>query len=122
MPMILCMDSPEKSERRSSRRIVLSPERPVYLQAVHDGKELRMVVENLSMSGALLMCPVIYGSLHKGQCIPNAELVLSGMNIQRVNVIVWWQVWPRIGVQFHDLSADVALQIPELLETLKLKV
>ena len=77
-----------------------------------------MVVENLSMSGALLMCPVIYESLHNGQCIPNAELVLSSMNIQRVNVIVWWQIWPRIGVQFHDLSADVALQISELLDTL----
>jgi hypothetical protein len=95
----------------------MSAEKPVYLRAVHDGNELRMLVENLSMGGALLMCPVIYGSLHSGQCIPNAELVLSETNSPRVNVIVRWQLWPRIGVQFDQLSADAASQISELLET-----
>ncbi len=102
-----------------SPRFVMSAERPVYLRAIHDGNELQMLVENLSMGGALLMCPVIYGSLHNGQCLPDAELVLSDRNSPRVNIIVRWQLWPRIGVQFDNLSANAASQISQSLETLK---
>ena len=78
-----------------------------------------MLVENLSMGGALLMCPAIYGSVQNGQCLPEGELVLSGKNSPRVNVVVRWQMWPRIGVEFDNLSPDTASKISELLETLK---
>jgi hypothetical protein len=78
-----------------------------------------MLVENLSMGGALLMCPVIYNSLQHGQCLPDVELVLSDTNSPRVNVVVRWQFWPRIGVQFDNLSANAASQISQSLETLK---
>ena len=97
----------------------MSAEKPVYLRAVHDGREFDMLVENLSMGGALLMCPAIYGSLKDGQHLPDGELILSGSNNPRVNVIVRWQLWPRLGVQFDNLSGDAASQISQLIGTLR---
>ena len=111
------MNSTNWSERRLHPRFVMSGERPVYVRAIHDDQEIHMLVENLSMGGALLMCPAIYGSLHDGQCLPDAELVLSEANIPRINLSVRWQFWPRIGVQFDAISADAASQISQLLET-----
>ena len=97
-------------------------EQPVYLRIVHDGHEFMMLVENLSMGGALLMCPAIYGSVQDGQCLPDGELMLSGASNPGVNVIVRWQLWPRLGVQFDNLSLDAASQISQLIETLECPV
>ena len=96
----------------------MSAEKPVYLRAVHDGNEFEMLVENLSMGGALLMCPAIYGLLQDGQRLADGELTLSGEKNPRVNVIVRWQLWPRLGVQFDNLSVDAASRISQMIETL----
>ena len=111
------MNSSNWFEQPSSPRFVMSAERPVYLRTVHDGHECEMLVENVSMSGAVLMCPAIYGSLQDGQRLPDGELILSGANNLRVNAIVRWQLWPRLGVEFDNLSAEAASQISQLIET-----
>jgi hypothetical protein len=78
-----------------------------------------MLVENISTGGALLMCPAIYNSVQPGQQLTDGELVLADANNPRVDVIVRWQFWPRIGVQFEKLSPDAASQISKLIESLK---
>jgi hypothetical protein len=113
------MPKSKYSERRSTERFVMSAERPVYFRTIHDGVEVLMLVENLSMGGALLMCPGIYESLRPGQRLSDGALVLSEANCPRVDVIVRWQFWPRIGVQFDGLTRDAAGQISELIETLQ---
>ena len=110
------MNSTNWSERRLHPRFVMSGERPVYVRAIHDDQEIHMLVENLSMGGALLMCPAVYGSLQNGQCLHDAELILSEAGSPRVNLNVRWQFWPRIGVQFDALSAAASSQISQLLE------
>lgn len=35
-----------------------------------------------------------------------------------MSLIIRWQLWPRLGVEFDNLSPDAAWQISELLETL----
>ena len=112
------MHSSKDSNRRSSERFVISGEKSVYFRTVHGGIEFRMLVENLSMGGALLMCPAIYESIQTGECLSDGELVLSDSNSLRVNAIIRWQFWPRIGVQFDQLSWDAAAQISQLLESL----
>src|SRR5213075_793080 len=92
--------------RRSSERVALSPEQPVYFQTVFDGFEVSMLVENLSMGGALLMCPGISESLHTGSHLSDGVLVLSKADSPRVDVIVRWQLWPRVGVQFENISTE----------------
>jgi len=105
--------------RRSSERVPMAPERPVYFQTVVDGAEVCLFVENLSMGGALLMCPDICETLRTGQRIPDGVLVLSDADSTNVNVIVRWQFWPRVGVQFDGISHEAAAKISQLLRSLK---
>jgi len=105
--------------RRSSERVEMPAERPVYILTFVDGGEVCLFVENLSMGGALLMCPDICESLRAGQRLSDGVLVLSGADSTNVNVIVRWQLWPRIGVQFDSISHDAAAKISQLLRSLK---
>ena len=113
------MTTTNRPERRTNPRFIMSSNQPVYLQLVHEGQNLCVLVEDLSMGGALLMCPAIYNSIQNGQCLRDGELVLSEGERPQVNVVVRWQFWPRIGVQFDNLSPDAASRISRLLETLK---
>jgi len=108
------MNSPNWPERRLNDRFDISAERPIYCWSA-DGCKYQMLVENLSADGALLICPAISG-LQNGQCLRDGELALSDKNTVRLNVIVRWQLWPRIGVQFDNLSPEAARQISQLLE------
>lgn len=110
------MTSSNWQEQRSHPRFVTK--QPVYVRTVHEGNEFQMLIENLSLGGASLMCPSIYGLLQNGQCLRSAELVLSNGNTPRMSLIIRWQLWPRLGVEFDNLSPDAAWQISELLETL----
>jgi len=105
--------------RRSSERVALPAERPVYFTTAVDGMEVCLFVENLSMGGALLMCPDICESLRTGQRLSNGVLVLSDANSTQVNLIVRWQLWPRVGVQFDGISHDANAKISQLLRSLK---
>ena len=113
------MQEPPYSNRRSSERVAMPVERPVYFVTVVDGMEISLYVENLSMGGALLMCPDICESLRNGQRLSDGVLVLSDANSTNVNVIVRWQLWPRVGVQFDGISHDAAAKISQLLRSLK---
>ncbi len=79
-----------------------------------------MLVENLSMGGALLIAPSVCESLQPGQRFAQGVLALSPTNTPEVELIVRWQVWPRVGVQFDGLSSDAADKISQfLLESLR---
>ena len=112
------MTSSNWQEQRSHPRFVTSAEHPVYVRTVHEGNEFQMLVENLSMGGASLMCPSTYGLLQNGQCLRSAEMFLSNGNRPRMSLIIRWQLWPRLGVEFDNVSPEDAWQISELLETL----
>jgi|SRR6266404_3450134 len=105
--------------RRSSERVPMPAERPVYFLTVVDGSEVCLFVENLSMGGALLMCPDICEALHTGQRLSDAVLVLSDADKTNLNVVVRWQLWPRIGVQFDGLSHEATAKLSQLLRALK---
>jgi len=105
--------------RRSSERVAMPAERPVYFLTVVDGTEVCLFVENLSMGGALLMCPDICETLHTGQRLSGGVLVLSDADRTNLNLVVRWQLWPRIGVQFDGLSHEATAKISQLLRALK---
>src|SRR6266480_3668929 len=101
------------SHRRSSERVAMPlAEIPVYFETVFDGVEVSLLVENLSAGGGLLMCPDICESLEINQCLRNGVLVLPGGN-PRLDAIVRWQLWPRVGVQFDNISQHAAAQISQ---------
>ncbi len=106
---------PEPSDRRFSERVPISTETAVYFRISRDEVEAEMLVENLSMSGALLMAPGICDSLYPGERLSDATLIFSDTDTAEVDVIVRWQVWPRVGVQFDGLTSDAADQISKLL-------
>src|SRR5262245_50625012 len=93
------------ANRRSSTRIMMQPGQEVYVQAtLNDGTEISLLVENLSAGGALLMCPGMF--LHPDKRLDDCLLVLPDFGDVRLNLVVRWQVWPRVGVQFDHLSQE----------------
>jgi hypothetical protein len=103
------------TEQRSSERVPLPTDPPVYLETIFDRAAVSMLVENLSSGGALLMCPDVCESLETGQCLRNGILVLPEGVSAGINVIVRWKLWPRVGVQFDGITPKAAHQIEELL-------
>ena len=65
------------------------------------------------------MCPDICETLRGGQRLTDVVLVLSNENTTNVNVVVRWQLWPRVGVQFDGISHDATAKISQLLRSLK---
>ena len=96
----------------------MSAQAPVFFRMMQGGEEVYMLVENLSLGGALLMAPGIYDPLQPGQRLPEGALVFADDSGPNVTVIVRWQFWPRIGVQFDGLSDHAGAQIRLLLESL----
>ena len=110
------MTSKPGSERRSSDRVALQSGSPVYIETEVNGTQVGLFIEDLSVGGAGLIWPDNPGNLRAGDQLPNCALVLPGIDPIPVQVIVRWQVWPKIGVQFERLSDGARRQISQFLQ------
>jgi len=106
-----------KIDNRASDRVVLPTEIPVYLKTVFNGAEVHLLVEDLSVGGAMLMCPDVCESLQTGQRLRGVVITLPDSHA-RVDFIVRWQLWPRVGVEFDKLSPETMAKISQFLASL----
>ncbi len=63
-----------------------------------------MLVENLSLVGAMLICPDLNQPFKSGHDFGDCELVLPGVGRVSVRPVIRWAMWPKIGVEFNRLS------------------
>jgi PilZ domain len=110
---------PDNSNRRSSERIVLPADTPVYLETIFNGLKVKVLVEDISTGGVLLMAPDICLSLNSGRSLQGVLIFPEGR--AKVDAIVRWQLWPRVGVQFEGISSEASASISKLLESLRVK-
>jgi len=88
----------------------------VFLEVTFNELPAKLLVEDLSVGGALLMCPDIAETLDVGQCIPSVLVLPSGR--VRVDATVRWRLWPRVGIQFEGISSEDEKRIAQLIESL----
>jgi hypothetical protein len=110
---------PGKSDRRSSERIMLPADMAVYLETSFNDAKVKLLVEDISTGGALLMAPDICLSLHSAQRLQGALILPDGS--AKVDVIVRWQLWPRVGVQFEGVSSKASALLSKFVESLRVK-
>ena len=103
-------------ERRSSERVPMRAEKPVYLELNLDGSNVALLVENLSSEGASLIYPEDSPSLQPGSSFKGCRLNLAGTGDVQVTSIVRWRMWPKLGVQFEKIGEDARNQIAQFLQ------
>ena len=113
-------DQGPKSNRRSNERVAIPPDAPVFLEVSFNELPAKLLIEDLSLGGALLICPDIAESLDVGQSIPSVLILPNGK--VRVDATVRWRLWPRVGVQFDGISSEDRAQIAQLIESICAKV
>jgi len=110
-------DKIKGDRRRSSERVPMRADRPVYLEINLDGNSVAVLVENLSCDGASLIYPEDSPSLQQGSHLTECTLNLAGTGDVKVTPIVRWRVWPKVGVQFDKIGGDSRNQIARFLES-----
>src|SRR5262249_42901087 len=101
-------------DRRSSTRIMMQAGQQVTVRAtLKDGTEVSFFVENLSDGGGLLMCSGMF--LHPGKRLDDCLLGFAAFVDGGVNLVVRWQVWARVGVQFDQLSQEATTKLSQFL-------
>jgi hypothetical protein len=92
--------------QRSSLRLTMLQEEPVYLRITLGG-EIDLPVTELGGGGARLVCYKCrrdFESWFAGHSLGPSVLVLPGNGMNEVQPIVRWMNWPLAGVQFVDLA------------------
>jgi c-di-GMP-binding flagellar brake protein YcgR len=105
---------PEIVHRRSSLRLKMSSDEPVYLQLNLGPKLLTLPVTELGGGGAQILCRLFeesFDELHVGQSLGKCVLMLREQGTLQVEPFIRWKKWPVIGVQFVDLSDKDRAQI-----------
>lgn len=115
----MSQDEPGKSDRRSSERIVLPADTPIYLEAIFNGAKVKLLVEDISTGGVLLMAPDICLSLNSGRVLHGVLMFPEGS--AEVDTVVRWQLWPRVGVQFLAISRESSASISKFFESLRVR-
>ena len=110
------MTSKPGTERRSFERFGMQSGSSAYIQTELNGAQVGLFIEDLSLGGAGLIWPDNPGNLRTGDRLPNCALVLPDSNPIPVQVVIRWQVWPKIGVEFDQLSEDARRQISQFLQ------
>jgi c-di-GMP-binding flagellar brake protein YcgR len=100
-------------DRRSAPRVPL--DQAVYIQRNFEGLELSLLVENLSAAGAMLICPELHERFHAGQDFGECVLVLPGVGHVAVKLEIRWAMWPKVGVEFTNVSKQSRQQIHQFL-------
>ena len=109
-------DETKGDERRSGERVPMRADKAVYLEINLDGSGVAILVENLSSDGASLIYPEESPLLQTGSSLKECRLSLAGTGDVRVNPIVRWRVWPKVGVQFDKIGEDARNQIARFLQ------
>ena len=110
------MTSKSQGERRSSTRIAMSSEKPVYLQVELNNTTLGLFVEDLSVGGACLICPEENEAVSAGKHLVLCTLILPDVGRVALKAVVRWRVWPKLGVRFEELSENARQQIAQFLQ------
>ena len=92
------------SKQRSSFRISMIADEPVYLLLSMEGRDIDPMVDELGGGGARLVSPKYYDFFYVGQLIGPAVLVLQDEGMPVIYPVVKWKNWPVIGVEFMEIS------------------
>jgi len=106
-------------DRRSASRIAVPLAKPVYIQRTVDGLELSLLVENLSESGAMLICPELSDPFQIGEDFGECILVLPGIGRASVKTVIRWAMWPKVGIEFDRISKRSRQQIVQFLNSVR---
>jgi c-di-GMP-binding flagellar brake protein YcgR len=107
----------DSNDRRSAPRVAVPLDKPVYIQRNVDGLELSLLVENLSESGAMLICPELNEPFQTGEDFGDCILVLPGIGHASVKAVIRWAMWPKVGVEFDRISKRSRQQIIQFLNS-----
>ena len=105
------------NDRRSASRVAVPLAKPVYIQRSVDGLELSLLVENLSETGAMLICPELNEPFQIGDDFGECTLVLPGIGHAPVKAVIRWAMWPKVGVEFDGISKRSRQQIAQFLNS-----
>src|SRR6476659_8501092 len=84
------------NDRRSVPRVTVPSDSPVYIQRNVDGIDLSLLVENLSESGAMLICPELNEPFQRGEDFGDCMLVLPGVGHAAIKTVILWAMWPKV--------------------------
>ena len=94
------------TNKRSSLRLTMLKEEPLYLQVTLDA-EINLPVTELGGGGVRLLCykcQQFFDGFYVGQSLRHSVLMLGEEGIHDVEPVIKWKKWPCIGVQFINLS------------------
>jgi c-di-GMP-binding flagellar brake protein YcgR len=94
----------DDTKQRSSFRISMIADEPVYLLLSMEGLDIDPIVDELGGGGARLVSPKYYDFFYVGQLIGPAVLVLQDEGMPVVYPVVKWKNWPVIGLEFIKIS------------------
>src|SRR5205809_6890906 len=94
----------EFARKRSSFRLSMIADEPVYLLLSMDGVDIDPIVDELGGGGARLVCAKHFDHFYEGQLIGPAVLVLQDEGMPVVYPVVKWKSWPVVGVEFMEIE------------------
>ena len=97
-------------------RVVIPANTPVFLNAIAPSAPVNLIVEDLSVRGALLLCPSIAQPPDVGHRFFGELVLPDGRTF--VEAEVRWRLWPKVGVQFVGVSPEAVEQISRLITSI----
>jgi len=92
------------SKQRAAFRLPMVTSETVYLLLSIDGEDVDPIVDELGANGARFVTTTHFDKFYTGQMLGPAVLVLPETGMPIVYPVVRWISYPRIGVEFHDIS------------------
>ena len=91
-------------KQRAAFRLPMVASETVYLLFGIDGEQVDPVVDQLSANGARFVTTTHFDKFYHGQMLGPSVLVLPEIGMPLVYPVVRWISYPRIGVEFHEIS------------------
>src|SRR4051812_1080774 len=93
------------ARKRSSFRLSMIADEPVYLLLSMDGQNIDPIVDELGGGGARLICAKHFDKFYEGQIIGPAVLMLQEEGMAVIYPVVKWKNWPVVGVEFMAIGS-----------------
>ena len=90
--------------QRAAFRLPMVASDPVHLLFSVDGVNVDPLADELGAGGARFVATKAYDQLYQGQMLGPAVLLLPDVGMPVVYPVVRWMSYPRIGVEFVDMS------------------